>query len=306
MAAQTPTSATTQRRPRRERDEEVLVWPDLVFVEFIAAVLFTVIMLALSAIINPPRLDEANGNITPNPSKAPWYFLNLQELLLHMHPALAGVIVPTVALILLAAVPYVDRSNDGQGVWFGGTQKAVHITLFTVAFTFIMTWLLILYDWGTQDVVYNCVRQPIDTWGTCFKDGGTPAKIGQHLPAWLRSVRGLQTGIDWPKWTTHIPYLPFRLKLLSDNFLNLNFPAWLVEQAIPLGCMVGLPLMLVFLLRKRYGPLGTRGTMYALFTGFMTVYVVLTIVGTAFRGQGQELLWPWDPHNVPPTGLGIA
>jgi quinol-cytochrome oxidoreductase complex cytochrome b subunit len=47
--------------------------------------------------------------VTPNPSKAPWYFLNLQELLLHMHPSLAGVIVPTVALLLIAVIPYVDR-----------------------------------------------------------------------------------------------------------------------------------------------------------------------------------------------------
>src|SRR5438309_10928047 len=83
-------------RPRRERDEEVLVWPDLVFVEFISAVLFTVLLLGLSTAINAVLLDQANSDVTPNPSKAPWYFLNLQELLLHMHPALAGVVVPTV------------------------------------------------------------------------------------------------------------------------------------------------------------------------------------------------------------------
>ncbi|MGH2584720.1 MAG: menaquinol-cytochrome C reductase, partial [Dehalococcoidia bacterium] len=93
-----------ERRARRERDEEVLVWPDLVFVEFIAAVLLTVTLTILSAAISGPLLDKANPDATPNPSKAPWYFLNLQELLLHMHPALAGVVVPTIFLILLAAV----------------------------------------------------------------------------------------------------------------------------------------------------------------------------------------------------------
>lgn len=273
-----------ERRPRRERDEEVLVWPDLVFVEFISSVLFLILLLVLSTAINAVLLDKANSDITPNPSKAPWYFLNLQELLLHMHPALAGVVVPTVALILLAAIPYVDRKNDGQGSWWSGHPKAIPITLFSAVFTFVMCWVLILYDAGTQDRIYSSIT-------------------GKHLPIWLSSTAGLQTGIQWPKWTTHIPYLPFRLKLLDSNFLNLNFPAWLVQQAIPLGAMFGLPVLLILILRKLYGPLGARGTMYALFTGFMTVYVVLTIVGTAFRGQGMELLPPWSVH--PPSGLGV-
>ena len=94
-----PAPAPSQVRPRREREEELLVWPDLVFVEFICAVLFTLSFTVMSAVVNAPLINRANADITPNPSKAPWYFLNLQELLLHMNPALAGVIVPTVALI---------------------------------------------------------------------------------------------------------------------------------------------------------------------------------------------------------------
>src|SRR5688500_14602150 len=86
-------------RPRREREEELLVWPDLVFVEFISAVLFTITFLILSTFINAPLLNRANPDVTPNPSKAPWYFLNLQELLLHMDKAWAGVLLPTIALV---------------------------------------------------------------------------------------------------------------------------------------------------------------------------------------------------------------
>src|SRR5439155_18267604 len=119
-------------------------------------------------------------------------------------------------------------------------------------------------DADTQDKIYNGIA------------GGT-----NHLPSWTVGVRGLQTGISWPKWTTHIPYVPFHeLKLLNSHFLNLDFPAWLVEQAIPLGCMVGLPIVLCLILRKLYGPLGMRVVLDALFTGFITVYVELTIVGT--------------------------
>src|SRR5262245_16562504 len=110
--------AENRPRPRREREEEVLVWPDLVFVEFIAAVLFSVTMLLLSTLIDAPLLNHANPDLTPNPSKAPWYLLNLQELLLHMEPGLAGVVVPTLALVLVAAIPYVDRNPEGQGQWF--------------------------------------------------------------------------------------------------------------------------------------------------------------------------------------------
>src|SRR3970040_877613 len=77
-------------RPKREREEEVLVWPDLVFVEFISAVLFTITFLILSVFINAPLLNRANPDVTPNPSKAPWYFLDLQELLLPMGRAWAG------------------------------------------------------------------------------------------------------------------------------------------------------------------------------------------------------------------------
>ena len=79
--------------------------------------------MVLSAMVNAPLLNRADPDTTPNPSKAPWYFLNLQELLLHMEPAWAGVIVPTIALVLLAAIPYWDRDQEGQGVWFGPEQR---------------------------------------------------------------------------------------------------------------------------------------------------------------------------------------
>ena len=74
--------------------------------------------MLLGTLVNAPLEPLANPDKTPNPSKAPWYFLNLQELLLHMNPALAGVIVPTVALVAIAAIPYVDKGTKGLGVWF--------------------------------------------------------------------------------------------------------------------------------------------------------------------------------------------
>src|SRR5437762_5006578 len=138
--------APPQVRPRREREEEVLVWPDLVFVEFIAAAVFTSSFTVLSAIINAPLINRANADVTPNPSKAPWYFLNLQELLLHMHPSLAGVLIP--AGLLFAAIPlipYFDRNTADVGRWFG-TPRAKAICLFTSVYSTIVLIALVLFD----------------------------------------------------------------------------------------------------------------------------------------------------------------
>jgi menaquinol-cytochrome c reductase cytochrome b/c subunit len=272
-----------ERRVRRERDEEVLVWPDLVFVEFICAVLFTVTLTVLSAAISGPLLCKANPDDTPNPSKAPWYFLNLQELLLHMHPALAGVVVPTIALIALAAIPYFDRSNDGQGVWWG-TRDAVRIATFSLVFTFVITWVLILYDGGKHQVL-GIKLGLFDAWPNELK--------------YFANTRAIQSAIPWPEWTKSIPYLPFEVNLRGQPFKNLDLPGFIVEQFIPVVLMIGLPLQMLAIIRVWLGRLTRHDAMIAVFTGFMTTFVVLTIVGTAFRGFGMELYFPWDvetPH----------
>src|SRR3989304_4551240 len=104
-------AAPARPRPKREREEEVLVWPDLVFIEFISAVLFTITFLILSVFINAPLLNRANLNVTPNPARAPCYFPNPQDLLLHMDKAWAGVPVPPIALAFFALTPSVARSR---------------------------------------------------------------------------------------------------------------------------------------------------------------------------------------------------
>ena len=115
----------------------MLVWPDLVFVEFISAVLFTITFTILSVLINAPLLNRANLNVTPNPSKAPWYFGNLQELLLHMDKAWGGVLLPTIFLGLLASIPFIDRSRHMQGIWFG-TKYSARITVITTLYTIVV------------------------------------------------------------------------------------------------------------------------------------------------------------------------
>src|ERR1700712_1571776 len=131
-------------RPTDLSDDEVMVWPSLVVVEAVCATVFLMILTLLSIFISAPLTEHANVNQTPNPSKAPWYFLNLQELLLHMDPGLAGVIVPTTALIAIAAIPYFDRSPLGVGI-LGTSAKGRKIIGFVTVFTaFVISTMIVL------------------------------------------------------------------------------------------------------------------------------------------------------------------
>ncbi|MBI4597397.1 MAG: cytochrome b N-terminal domain-containing protein [Candidatus Omnitrophica bacterium] len=96
---------------------KVDVWPHLVSRELLAALLITIILFVWSIVLNAPLEAQANLNITPNPSKAPWYFLGLQELLVYFDPWIAGVVLPTLIIIGLCAIPYVDTNPKGIGYW---------------------------------------------------------------------------------------------------------------------------------------------------------------------------------------------
>src|SRR5581483_5279909 len=94
--------------------DKVHVWPHLLAVEFAASLAMTAFLLVFSAFVNAPLLAEANFNRTPNPSKAPWYFLGLQELLTMFHPMVAGVLIPGVGLIGLGMAGYIDKNPSNK------------------------------------------------------------------------------------------------------------------------------------------------------------------------------------------------
>ena len=132
-------------RPTDLAEDEVMVWPSLVVVEAVSAVVFLFLLVGVSLLVNAPLTAMANPNQTPNPSKAPWYFLNLQELLLHMNAGLAGVIVPTMALGAIAAIPYFDRSPLGVGI-LGTSAKGRRIIGFTTIYTIVVQAAMIVLD----------------------------------------------------------------------------------------------------------------------------------------------------------------
>jgi menaquinol-cytochrome c reductase cytochrome b/c subunit len=248
-------AAVAKREPAPSAAEQserlVYVWPHLVTIEFLSAILLLLSMVVVSIILQSPLEGHANPDKTPNPSKAPWYFLNLQELLLHMHPSLAGVLIPGgVVFGAIPLIPYFDRSTADVGKWFG-TPKAKAICWFTTIYSTIVLIALILFDeWvGVKPLMHNLA-------------------VSLHAPI-LEDVN------------------PFGIGALS-----------LSNVIVPMVLMIAPIFLLCWLIKVIYRPDGMRDYMFALFTGFVVAYVVLTIVGSFFRGQQMILMWPWDPRQA--------
>jgi hypothetical protein len=127
----------------REKDleEKVLVWPDLVYIELIAMVLVTAALLVWSMLVRAPLEQPANPAITPNPSKAPWYFLGLQEMLVYFDPATAGVILPSLIILGLMAIPYLDANPHGSGYYTIAQRRFAYLVF---QFGFLQLWILMI------------------------------------------------------------------------------------------------------------------------------------------------------------------
>lgn len=111
--------------------DKVHTWPHLLVIEFVAALAITAFTLIFSIFVNAPLLELANTNQTPNPSKAPWYFLGLQELLTMFHPMVAGVTIPGIGIFLLIFAPFIDRNPSTKP-----EDRKFAISLFTVQMMF--------------------------------------------------------------------------------------------------------------------------------------------------------------------------
>jgi quinol---cytochrome c reductase cytochrome c subunit, bacillus type len=111
--------------------DKVHVWPHLLLIEFVASLGITAFLLVFSIFVNAPLLELANPNKTPNPSKAPWYFLGLQELLTMFHPMVAGVTIPTIGLLGYMMAPYIDKNPSHRP-----EDRKFAISLFTVQLMF--------------------------------------------------------------------------------------------------------------------------------------------------------------------------
>ena len=124
-----------------EWTKELHVWPFLLRMEFLAAIIVTVLLMVWSITLNAPLEALANPNLTANPEKAPWYFLGLQEMLVYFDPWFAGVVMPTLIIVGLMVIPYIDTNPLGQGYY---TWKQRKFSISTFLFGFVFLWVLMI------------------------------------------------------------------------------------------------------------------------------------------------------------------
>jgi len=121
--------------------KEVHVWPFLLRIEFLGAIIVTIILMIWSITLNAPLEEPANPNLTMNPAKAPWYFLGLQEMLVYFDPWIAGVVMPTMIIIGLMVIPYIDTNPLGSGYY---TWKQRKFSISTFLFGFVILWVAMI------------------------------------------------------------------------------------------------------------------------------------------------------------------
>lgn len=127
------------QRVEREQGDRINVWPHLLIEEFVAMLVVLAALTIFATFVNAPLRELANPNLTPNPSKAPWYFLGLQELLRYFHPTVAGVLfAPVLVLLALSVAPFLDRNPSTKP----GDRK-IAITMFTMLMMFGATLTII-------------------------------------------------------------------------------------------------------------------------------------------------------------------
>jgi hypothetical protein len=207
---------------------KVLVWPDLVYIELICLVLFTVFLILWSIFLKAPLEEPANPGDSPNPSKAPWYFLGLQEMLVYYDPWLAGVVFPSLIIVGLMAIPFIDKNPKGNG-YYTFRERKVEITIFL--FGFVILWVLLI-SIGTflRGPNWNFFG-PYEFWDV----GKLPPLVNVNLSEYF-----------WVKW------------------LNTGLPkAWLVREApgfvvVLLYLMALPPILARTWLRKYYEKLGAE------------------------------------------------
>ena len=140
------------------------------FREFVAALTAIIFLWILAILVNAPLEEKANPAVTPNPAKAPWYFVGLQELLAYFDPWIAGVVIPTFVLFGLAAIPYLDINREASGE-YGFRKRKLAVSIFTSAFLF---WFALIF-------IGLFMRGPSWAWYWPWEDWTVPKETVRHV-----------------------------------------------------------------------------------------------------------------------------
>lgn len=155
--------------------KEVHVWPFLLRVEFLAAIIVTIILMVWSITLSAPLEEPANPNLTMNPAKAPWYFLGLQEMLVYFDPWIAGVVMPGLIVGGLMIIPYIDTNPLGSGYY---TWKQRRFAISTFFFGFVVLWVSMI-------IIGTFIRGPGWMWfwpGTYWDHNRLVYAVNRDLP----------------------------------------------------------------------------------------------------------------------------
>jgi hypothetical protein len=207
----------TSAKVKGEGGPQLMSYPHLLLREGIAFQILGIVLVAVALLWDAPLEQLADPLLTPNPAKAPWYFLGLQELLHYFPPLLAGIIIPTLVIVALIVIPYFNVNVRAEPLW--ATNRSLRF----------MVLLLI-------------------------------------LAAWLVFLTFFQA------WTVLVPTVAVAGLLVFSRFLR---PGDRPEMEF----------------------LRTRPVSWWVMTWFITVALVLTLVGTFFRGPGWSWVWPWRAHG---------
>ncbi|MBI1987921.1 MAG: cytochrome C [Nitrospinae bacterium] len=186
-------AAKGPKRIKRKLEDKVHTWPHLIRLEFLCILLVTIGLTIWSITINAPLEEMANPTKTPNPSKAPWYFLGLQEMLVYFDPWMAGVVLPSLIIVGLMLIPYIDINPKGNGYYTFKERKFAVLTYF---FGFHVLWIALIIvgvffrgpgwylfwpwqKWDTHKVV-ALTNVDMPYWGP-FKFLGNPKIFGVEL-----------------------------------------------------------------------------------------------------------------------------
>jgi len=263
-----PSMAKTHHRKtwpfRPGWQKEVHVWPFLLRIEFLAAIIVTIILMVWSITLNAPLEEPSNPNLTMNPAKAPWYFLGLQEMLVYFDPWIAGVVMPTLIIIGLMAIAYIDTNPLGGGYY---TWKQRKFAIGTFLFGFVILWVSMI-------IIGTFIRGPGWQWfwpGMTWDHNRLIYEVNRDLPD-IFGINGT--------WVAH--WLPSSLQQWGGFIAKGVFGAIMVGGYYLLGGFI------VHALFRRYNPKDYQRM--SLLQYSIMMFFLLTMVGLPIK-MLLRLLW---------------